>query len=178
MSEGVCGDNLLDGGLGLGRAQSRALVGAGPAATIRTSVQKLAAFGVDGVVEFGGIVVTDVHAGVLLASPCRRHHRCVELLRGVVPSDGRRLRGLEGGLDWLDLAERVEILVLPLLNAHIEFFPLLLERLVSELLSHLFHRQILKQLLVVVQFVLHLIQLIGDNFHIDVLFVLNQANPI
>lgn len=141
-------------------------------------MQELTALRVDGVVKFGGIVVTDVHAWVLLLPSGCCHDRRIELLRGVVPLDRRCLRGLKGWLDRFDLAEGVQILVLPLLNAHIQLFPLLLQSLVSQLLAHLFHRQILKQFLVVVQLVLHLVQLLRDNLHIYVLFVLNQANPI
>lgn len=83
-----------------------------------------------------------------------------------------------GDLDWLDLAERVQILVLPLVDAHVELFPFALEGFICQLLPHLGYRQVLKQLLVLDQIVVHVDQLFLDLLHINDRAIFNESDLI
>ena len=88
----------------------------------------------------------------------------------VVASDDRGVGS--GGLDrrsWngLNLSKGVQVLVLPLIDAHVQFFPFALERFISEFLTHFVHRKIVEEFLVVDEVVVHRDQLPFDLLHIN-----------
>jgi len=87
----------------------------------------------------------------------------------VTASDGRCLRRCDRH-SWqgLDLAKRIEVLVLPLVDSHVQFLPLALQCLISQLLLHLAHSKMLEQLFVVDQVVVHTNQLLLDLTNVNV----------
>ena len=73
-------------------------------------------------------------------------------------------------LDRLYLTEGVQILVLPLVDSHVEFLPLLFDCLVSELLLHVCDSQLAEPLFVRGQMFLGLVYVLVEDFS-DVLFL-------
>jgi hypothetical protein len=59
------------------------------------------------------------------------------------------------GLDRSYIAKWIKILVLPLIDSHVELFPLGFKSLISKLLSHFFNCEFLKSLLVFRQLPIH-----------------------
>ena len=98
----------------------------------------------------GGIIETDVHAwvdgsGKQSAVVVRSAHLTAESSVGYRGgcSSGLVRRAFSCG-DRLYVTEREEILMFPLVDAHVEFLPLALQCLVSQLLSHLANCQVIK----------------------------------
>ena len=56
---------------------------------------------------------------------------------------------------WLDITKWIEILVLPLVNAHVKLLPLLGESFISKLLLHFGNGEILEYLLVLAKVIVH-----------------------
>lgn len=145
---------------------------------------KVTSLRVDRVLLLGRIIVTDIQAGVPITPHLLLLLLSVNAIVTIVAADAaptqsgclRRLDRLRW--DRLDLAEGVQVLMLPLVDAHIELFPFLLEGFVGELLPHFSDRQLRKKLLIGVQIVIHLDQLLFDLPDIDVGFVFVEADLV